>query len=240
MKILHAAGWGLTVSCLIAIGTPPARAQDQASCARPGLVLDMIPITHTLVPYPIESQRHNEQGLSIFSVSIGPDGIPKDVAVTRSNASQRLNDAAMEHIKAHWRWQPPMQDCQPATAQRPVTVVWNLVGLVSSQPEPDFHLKMPLSAYPPGALEKLIAGSPTLLEIETDAQGVVTGGRVIDTSGSSRLDDQALAIVKNSPALLKGQDAGKHVISADWNFPPPESYPPNNETVIVTGRAGGR
>ena len=93
---------------------------------------------------------------------------------------------------------------------------------------------MPLSAYPPGALEKLEGGLPTLLEIETDDQGAVIGGRVIDTSNYSDLDDQALAIAKNSPALLKGQSAGKHVISADWNFP---ASPPNGDTVIVTGRA---
>jgi outer membrane biosynthesis protein TonB len=240
------AAWVLALlcwACLVVASTLPAVADEPTSCkssnngfllgngavvSKPGTNFDPIFKTHTLVPYPAESQRRRERGIAIFLVSIGTDGAPTNVAITRSGASQRLTDGAIEHIKAHWRWPASMQECPQA-----VTVIW-LEVYSAAFPEPDFHVKMPLSAYPPGAAEKVEDGS-TLLEIETDGQGAVTGGRVIHTSGFSDLDDQSLAVVKNSPALLKGQPAGKHVLSADWH-PPLEMFPAYGETVIVTGR----
>ena len=253
MNIIPAANCGLAVLCLVAMPTLPAIADEPTSCynhidgfllsngslvSKPGTTFDPIYKTHTLVPYPNEAQRRHEVGIAIFSVSIGTDGTPTNVAITRSGVSQSLNDAAIEHIKAHWCWPSPMKSCGLNTAQVPVSVYWNLV-YSATVPAPEFHLKMPISAYPPGALEKLEVGSPTLLEIETDAQGAITGGRVIDTSGFSDLDDHALAVVKNSPALMKGQAAGKHVLSADWELPP-GTFPPDSEIEIRTGREGGQ
>jgi TonB family protein len=200
----------------------------------PGTTFDPIYKTHTLVPYSNEAQRRHEVGVSIFSVSIGEDGAPTEVTISRSSASQRLNDAAMEYIKRQWRWPSPMKSCGQATAQTPVSVYWNLV-YSATVPDAEFHLKMPISAYPPGAFDKLEMGSSTLLEIETDAQGAITGGLVIHTSGFPDLDDQALAVVKNSPALMKSQATGKHILSADWDIPP-GTFPPHGETVIRTGR----
>ena len=212
-----------------------AAADQPAMCVffKPSSPVDPIFKTHALVPYPDLSQRRREQGITIFSVSIGADGTPTDVTSARSSASQSLNDGAIEYIKAHWRWPAPRIYCGQNTAQTVVNVVWGEV-YAASVPKADFHFKMPISAYPPGALDKLETMSSTLLEIETDAQGAVTDERVIHTSGFSDLDDQALAVVKNSPELLKGQAAGKHVLSADWDMPP-GTLPPG-ETEIRTGR----
>jgi TonB family protein len=247
MKILRAAKYGAAAWCLAAVSALPAAADEPASCYRPGAFallsngdvvkpganFDLIYKTHTLVPYPAESQRRREQGITIFSVSIGADGTPTGVTVTRSSASQRLNDSAIEYIKAQWRWPSLMKVCGQNTTQTVVNVIWNEV-YSTSIPKEDFHVKMPVSAYPPGALDKLETGYPTLLEMETDAQGAVTDGRVIHTSGFPDLDDQALAIVKNSPALLKGRAAGKYVLSADWDMP--LGTLPAGETEIRTGR----
>ena len=249
MKIGPVAKCGLAVWCLVVISARPVIADEPKNCyspsaglllsngnvvSKPGTNFDPIYKTHTLVPYPIESQRRRERGIAIFSVNVGADGAPTDVTVTRSGASQNLIDPAIEHIKRYWRWPSPMKSCGLNTGQTPVTVIW--LEMDPAFPEPDFHVKMPTSAYPPGAMEKVEDGS-TLLEIETDEQGVATGGRVVHSSGFSDLDEQALAVVKNSPVLLKGQVAGKHILSADWH-PPPEMFPPYGETVIVTGREG--
>ena len=249
MKILHAVKWGATVWCLVAASALPATADGPASCYRPndgfllsngdivsskpGAVIDPVFKTHTLVPYPSLSQRRHEKGITVFSVSIGVDGTPTDVTPTRSSASQSLNDGAVEYIRAHWRWPSPMEACGQSTTQTVVNVIWNEV-YAASVPNADFHFKLPVSAYPPGALDKLETNSSTLLEIEMDAQGAVTDERVIHTSGFPDLDDQALAVVKNSPELLKGQAAGKHVLSADWNMP--LGTLPAGETEIRTGR----
>ena len=215
----------------ILISMQPAMAEEQASCDKPGLSLEPIQGTHSLAPYPKEAQRRNDRGTTILSVTIGTDGAAKDIAIMQSNASQVLNNSVIEHIKTHWQWQPPMRDCRPATAQMPIRVVWVLADSPAS-PSSDFHVTMPLSTYPPGALDKWEGGSSTLLEIETDDQGAVTNGRIIQSSDFLDLDTQALTIVKNSPALMKGQVAGKHVISADWNLPPTNGP---SETLIVIG-----
>lgn len=221
----------LIVFQMISISVQQAMAQEQASCDKPGLNLEPVQGTHSPAPYPKEVQRRDDRGTTILSVTIGTDGAAGDVAIMQSNASQVLNDSVIEHIKSHWRWQPPMRDCQPATAQMPIRVVWILSGSAAS-PSPDFHVAMPLSTYPPGALDKWEGGSSTLLEIETNDQGAVTNGRIIRSSDFLDLDAQALAVVKNSPALMQGQAAGKHVISADWNLPPTNGP---IETLIVIG-----
>lgn len=228
---------GLVVACLATMLLLPAIADEAGSCAKPGLVLEPIGSTHTIVQYPRESVLHNEQGITLLSVSIGTDGIPNHIGITRSSGSERLDDAITGHIKEHWRWHPPTQDCRPTAAQAPVTVIWHQRVVSAAAPNPDFHVKMPPSAYPPGAAEKLEDGY-TLLEVETDEQGAVAGGRVIVTSGYSDLDDQALAIMKNSPALLKGQTAGKHILSVDWE-PPPANFP-KGETVIILATVPAR
>lgn len=222
---------GLIAVQMILILIQPAIAQEQASCEKPGLYLEPVQTSHSVPPYPKEAQRRNERGTTVFSVTVGTDGTAKDIAIIRSNASQLLNDGAIEHIKSNWRWQPPMRDCQPATAQAPLKMVWMIAGL-DAFPASDFHVTMPLSTYPPGALDKWEGGSSTLLEIETDSQGTITNGRIIQSSDFLDLDAQALAVVKNSPALLKGQAAGRHVISADWNLSPANGP---FETFIVIG-----
>jgi len=211
-----------------------AQAQELTRCATPGLVLNPNFKSHTLVPYPVLAKRNLEQGKSIFLVNIGTDGVPTDVTVELSDASQRMNDAAIAHLKSNWRWEPPMQDCQPTTAKANVQVMWSLVHVPPpSFPPSEFSVTMPPSAVPPGTHEKLEEVSRTLLEIETDELGAVKGGRVIDSGGFADLDGQALTILKNSPTLMKGQPAGKHVLSAIWPLPAP-ALPVRLETVIVT------
>ena len=92
---------------------------------------------------------------------------------------------------------------------------------------------MPPTAYPPGAVGKLEDGE-TLLEIEVDEQGAVTDGQIILSSGFSDLDDQALAIVKHSPELMKGEAAGKHALIAIWTLPK-GTLPLAEETLVING-----
>src|SRR5262249_13641837 len=111
MKILHAAKCSAVVLCLAAASALPAAADQPASCfspnngfllsngdvvAKPGAI-DPVYKTHTIVPYSQYSQRDGERGTAILLVTIGTDGAPTDVAITRSSASRRLNDGAIEH-----------------------------------------------------------------------------------------------------------------------------------------------
>jgi TonB family protein len=158
---------GLVVSCWAVTLFLPAIADEPANCAEPGLVVAPITATHLTPPYPNESQRRHEEGTTIVLVSITDDGTPKDITVAQSSRSERLDNAAVEFGRMHWRWQPPMQDCKPTTAQAHVRVVWHQLKLNFLPPDPDFRVTMPPSAYPPGAIGRLEEGD-SLLQIEVD------------------------------------------------------------------------
>lgn len=88
--------------------------------------LKAITRTHSLPPYPTISQRLGEQGTSQLQVSINTEGSVSDCKVSKSSGSQRLDDAACEYVKGHWKWQPPTQEGKPVSATTMVDVVWNL------------------------------------------------------------------------------------------------------------------
>ncbi len=225
----------MLIACFLTVITTISAAAEGPGCERPGLVIEPVMKTHTLFQYPNEALRLHQEGIGIFLVTVGVDGVPTNVEVSKTSAAERLNERAIEHIKNNWRWYPPMRDCQPSTGQKYVTFVWNQMAW-SKAPEPAFHLKMPLSVYPPSALARPEGGRSTLLLIDVDVNGVVTDGHVIDSSSFKDLDDQALRVLKNSPALMRGQKAGKYVIATDWDLPP-GTFPADGETVIMTGRA---
>jgi TonB family protein len=202
------------------------------SCSRPGLVVTALPASHGLPAYPKESLSGHEEGATIVRVTIGPDGAAADVAVDQSSGSERLDNAFVEKVKSTYRWQPPTRDCKPVTAEAHLRLAVHLIQVRAVPPEAEFHVTMPASSYPPGAAAKLEWGE-TLLEITTDGRGAIQDGRVIRTSEFADLDEQALAIVKRSPELMKGTAAGKHILAAAWHLPA-GIFPPDYEMLEMT------
>jgi len=82
--------------------------------------------THTQPPYPTISQRLGEQGKSEIIVNINEQGNVTDCKVEKGSGSDRLDTAACEYVKAHWRWNPPTQEGKPVSASTRVSVIWNL------------------------------------------------------------------------------------------------------------------
>jgi hypothetical protein len=70
----------------------------------------------------------------MMAVAVGNDGVPTDVTVKQTSSSDRLDAAAVNYIKAHWRWQPPKEGCGRATAL--VNVAWHLVDGAWNNAEP--------------------------------------------------------------------------------------------------------
>ena len=104
---------------------PPAPPKAVAPPAAP-TELEPIQRTHTIPPYPTISQRLGEQGTSQLQVAIIDRRSVTDCKVTKSSGSERLDNAACEYVKGHWRWQPPTQEGKPVAANTDVSVVWNL------------------------------------------------------------------------------------------------------------------
>ena len=127
---------------LLPVASSAAAAQDAAACA-----LQPNTLTHSQPPYPPISWRVNEQGATMMAVAVGMDGVPADVTVTRSSGSERLDTAAIRHIRAYWRWQPPTEDCKPVTALALVVVDWHVDMPSESKAGP----QIPKTDFPPGA-----------------------------------------------------------------------------------------
>jgi protein TonB len=104
---------------------PPAPPKAVAPPAAP-TELKPIQRTHSIPPYPTISQRLGEQGTSQLQVAISTEGSVTDCKVVKSSGSERLDNAACEYVKGHWRWQPPTQEGKPVAVSTDVSVVWNL------------------------------------------------------------------------------------------------------------------
>jgi len=116
---------------IVATPTPPPPARPAPPPAAPPPAptkLEAIERTHSKPPYPAISQRMREQGTTELIVTINAKGDVTAAEVTKSSGSKRLDDAAVDHVKARWKWNPPTQNGQPVAETRTaVRVVWSLL-----------------------------------------------------------------------------------------------------------------
>jgi len=114
----------------IVIAAPPPVVAAPVVAAPPAppppTELKAIEKTHSLPPYPALSQRMGEQGTTLLKVAIDTTGKVTECTVVTSSGSTRLDAAAVEYVKANWRWQPPTQAGKPVAATTEVSVKWDL------------------------------------------------------------------------------------------------------------------
>jgi TonB family protein len=94
-----------------------------ASLATPISVLN----THIMPPYPTISQRLGEQGTTILAVQINAAGDCIDASIKKSSGSDRLDQAAIDYVKARWKWQPT-PEAGGGTRSDTAQVVWSLAA----------------------------------------------------------------------------------------------------------------
>jgi len=82
--------------------------------------------THTIPDYPPVSRRLGEQGVLRLRLAIGIDGKVEDARVEVSSGHQRLDVAAVEWVKAHWRYEPAMQGVKPVPSTATADVTFKL------------------------------------------------------------------------------------------------------------------
>jgi TonB family protein len=90
----------------------------QGACMPSGL-----PATHTMPPYPPISRRLGEIGTVEMRITIAPDGIIGDAAITYSSGYARLDEAAIAHVRGNWLWEP--SNC--GSAETKVRVAFSLL-----------------------------------------------------------------------------------------------------------------
>ena len=114
------------------------------TCDAPGMQWRPIMSTHKAPGYPSLSQMVGEQGTTVLQLILGKDGQVIKAEAVESSGSLRLDQAALDYVKANWRWEPPIKDCQPSEVTTRVSGVWNLLdapsgpppGIVEGTPDP--------------------------------------------------------------------------------------------------------
>ncbi|HJU07971.1 MAG TPA: energy transducer TonB [Rhodanobacteraceae bacterium] len=78
--------------------------------------------TATPPPYPIAELRAGVQGTVLLRVLVDETGKPVQVLVVKSSGSRELDQAALKHVLAAWRFHPAQRNGHaiPAWAQVPV------------------------------------------------------------------------------------------------------------------------
>lgn len=82
--------------------------------------------TATPPAYPVQALRSGVQGTVLLKVLVDPSGKPVQVLVERSSGSRVLDDAALRHVLAAWRFHPAIRDGRAIEAWAVVPVRFNL------------------------------------------------------------------------------------------------------------------
>jgi bla regulator protein blaR1 len=82
--------------------------------------------THTIPPYPKESIQSKEEGRVLLGLTIGTDGAVSKAVVVKPSGHQRLDVAAVEFVKSHWRWEPATRAGKPVVVNTRVSVLFKL------------------------------------------------------------------------------------------------------------------
>jgi protein TonB len=94
--------------------TPPVQPVDASASG--------LTNTHTTPPYPPMARRLSQQGTVILAITVAADGSVSAAQIATSSGFPELDQAALNWVKAHWRYKPAMQGgvAVPSTTQAAV------------------------------------------------------------------------------------------------------------------------
>jgi TonB family protein len=121
------AGFSLSaVTGLAMLGLVAASVAIAAPSPQKATAITPIMETHTLPPYPAESIHAHEEGQVLLAVTIGSNGVVSRASVFKPSGHQRLDVAAAQYVKDHWRWQPATKAGKPVATNTRVSVLFKL------------------------------------------------------------------------------------------------------------------
>jgi periplasmic protein TonB len=110
-------------STAITVTTP----EKPAAPPPPTRVMPRIDATHSQEPeYPPVSRRLGEQGSAILQVLVGVDGRVVEAKLAQSSGFDRLDQAALDGVKANYRFIPGMVDGTPQPMWFTFKFTWKL------------------------------------------------------------------------------------------------------------------
>ena len=90
------------------------------------MLLVLFKLHGDMPPYPAESIHAREEGRVLLAVTIGADGAVSRASVFKPSGHPRLDDAASQYVKDHWRWQPATRSGKPVASDTRVSVNFKL------------------------------------------------------------------------------------------------------------------
>lgn len=75
-----------------------------------------ITATHTIPPYPAMAIRLGQQGTVTLRIAVAEDGSVRDATVEQSSGSDTLDAAAIDWVKAKWRYKAATRDGEAVTS----------------------------------------------------------------------------------------------------------------------------
>jgi TonB family protein len=163
----------------------PAAAQD-------GL-LDLLPVHQCMAkaieePPPATEPTPMGQGKSAgLSIAVGPDGAVRNVRITRGSGVEKLDSAALAHVRQHWRYQPLLKGCTGAEVRANIyfpTIVCTAQALRETHTIPDTE---PLEDG---------QGRSAEMRVTVGADGKVQKIAISRSSGMPALDQAGMAHVE--------------------------------------------
>jgi periplasmic protein TonB len=82
--------------------------------------------THTVPPYPALARTQGHQGTVLLQLVVSAQGNVTSAAVVQSSGFPELDQAAVEWVQAHWRYNPAMQGGVPVPSQTSAAVRFDL------------------------------------------------------------------------------------------------------------------
>ena len=76
--------------------------------------------------YPLISKTLNEQGTVGLKIALSQSGTVMGAVVERTSGFQRLDDAAVDYVKAQWHYQPRVQARRDIPAEMRIDVTFKL------------------------------------------------------------------------------------------------------------------
>ena len=107
---------------------PPPNTNRAATSIPPGptLPLRALASTHTIPPYPPLGIRLAHQGTAKLRITVDEHGDVVSADLIQSSGHEELDAAAVAWVKAHWRYQPAVQDGHPVSATTDAVVMFRL------------------------------------------------------------------------------------------------------------------
>jgi len=239
------------IVALLILSAPPAAAAVPVSgtaalstCNDRSLTRPIARTSHaaTFEDYPLLSRVLGEQGNTIVSYVIQPDGTVNEVKVQSSSGSLRLDDASVGFV-SRYLFTPATRAGAPVACRYATQMTWQLsvsnegpeIGGLSAtlQPTP--------SDYPPGALERHETGR-VIATIFSDESGTIASAFVVRQSAYADLNDATLTYLKKrklKPLELDGRPV-KSVMAVEVDWSPDGKPLPKSEVVLPTPDGEGQ